>query len=171
LCIEYNFIVIFLAVVIIATLLSPNFLTTGNIANLFQQAAVTGVVAVGMTFVILTGNIDLSVGSVCALSGMVVAVLMVGGWPIWAAILATIAIGAACGALMGAITALANVPSFIVTLAGLVSFRGVTYLLTDGVPVSGLPAGFAAISATQIPVLPGFALSSMAVIFVLLCVL
>ncbi|RGP35382.1 ABC transporter permease [Pseudotabrizicola alkalilacus] len=171
LCIEYNFIVIFLVVVIIATLLSPNFLTSGNISNLFQQAAVTGVVAVGMTFVILTGNIDLSVGSVCALCGMVVAVLLVGGWPIWAAILATIAIGAACGAVMGAITALAQVPSFIVTLAGLVSFRGVTYLLTDGVPVSGLPASFAAISATQIPLFPGFSLSSMAVIFLLLCVL
>ena len=171
LCIEYNFIVIFLAVAMIATFLSPNFMTGGNIANLIQQAAVTGVVAIGMTYVILTGNIDLSVGSVCALCGMVVAVLLVGGMPIWAAILVTILIGAACGALMGAIAALADVPSFIVTLAGLVSFRGVTYLLTDGVPVSGLPAGFAVISATQIPILPGFSLSSMAVIFLALCVL
>ena len=87
LAIEYNFIVIFLLVAIAATLLSPNFLTGPNIANLFQQAAVTGVVAEGMTFVILTGNIDLSVGSVCALCGMLVAVLLAGGTPIWAALL------------------------------------------------------------------------------------
>ncbi|KXF74669.1 hypothetical protein ATN84_22505 [Paramesorhizobium deserti] len=74
LAIEYNFIVIFLIVVAVAAVLSPNFLTPINIANLFQQAAVTGVVAIGMTFVILTGNIDLSVGSVTALCGMLVAV-------------------------------------------------------------------------------------------------
>ena len=171
LAIEYNFIVIFLLVAIAATLLSPNFLTGPNIANLFQQAAVTGVVAEGMTFVILTGNIDLSVGSVCALCGMLVAVLLAGGTPIWAALLLTIAVGAACGALMGGITALAQVPSFIVTLAGLVSFRGVTYLLTDGVPVSGLPPGFAAISSTLVPLAPGFSLSSMALIFLALCLL
>jgi ribose transport system permease protein len=171
LCIEYNFIVIFIAVAAIATILSPNFLTATNIANLFQQAAVTGVVAVGMTFVILTGNIDLSVGSVCALCGMVVAVLLAAGWPIWAAILVAIAAGAICGAMTGAITALADVPSFIVSLAGLVSFRGLTFLLTDGVPVSGLPAGFAAIASTQIPLAPGFALSSMAVFFLALCLL
>lgn len=171
LAIEYNFIVIFLAVALAATLLSPNFLTATNVANLFQQAAVTGVVAVGMTFVILTGNIDLSVGSVAALSGMVVAVLLAGGMPIWAAVLLTLAVGGLCGFVMGAITALAQVPSFIITLAGLVSFRGLTYLMTDGVPVSGLPKGIGALASTPIPVLPGMAISSMGVIFVLLCLL
>lgn len=171
LAIEYNFIVIFVLVTVIAACLSPSFLTGTNIANLFQQAAVTGVVAVGMTFVILTGNIDLSVGSVCALCGMLVAVLLAGGMPIWLAVVLTIAAGATCGALMGSITALANVPSFIITLAGLVSFRGLTYLMTNGVPVSGLPEGFAAISSSKIPLLPGFAMSSMGLIFILLCVL
>jgi ribose transport system permease protein len=81
LAIEYNFVLIFLVVVAIAASLSDNFLTFGNVANLFQQAAVVGVVAVGMTFVILTGNIDLSVGSVVALCGMLVAVLMSVGYP------------------------------------------------------------------------------------------
>lgn len=168
--VEYNFILIFLVVVAVAASLSDNFLTFNNIANLFQQAAVVGVVAVGMTFVILTGNIDLSVGSVVALCGMLVAVLMSNGYDPYVAVALTIATGAACGAGMGAISALAQVPSFIVTLAGLVSFRGVTYLLTDGVPVSGLPQGFAAISSTMIPILPGFSLSSMAVIFIVLCI-
>lgn len=170
LLIEYNFIAIFLVVVAIAAVLSPNFLTPTNIANLFQQAAVVGVVAVGMTFVILTGNIDLSVGSVVALCGMLVAVLLAGGMPILPALAITILTGALAGAVIGLITALAEVPSFIVSLAGLVSFRGITYLLTDGVPVSGLPPSFGAISSTMVPVLPGLQVSSMGLIFVVLCV-
>jgi len=170
LLIEYNFIAIFLVVVAIAAILSPNFLTPTNIANLFQQAAVVGVVAVGMTFVILTGNIDLSVGSVVALCGMLVAVLLAGGMPILPALAITILTGALAGAVIGLITALAEVPSFIVSLAGLVSFRGITYLLTDGVPVSGLPPSFGAISSTMVPVLPGLQVSSMGIIFVVLCI-
>ncbi|RLP27848.1 ABC transporter permease [Mesorhizobium sp. YM1C-6-2] len=168
--IEYNFVLIFLVVVAIAASLSDSFLTFGNVANLFQQAAVVGVVAVGMTFVILTGNIDLSVGSVVALCGMLVAVLLSAGYPPFVAVALTALVGLSCGAAMGAISALAQVPSFIVTLAGLVSFRGITYLLTDGVPVSGLPQGFAAISSTMVPILPGFALTSMALIFIVLCI-
>jgi ribose transport system permease protein len=168
--IEYNFIVIFLAVVVIATTLSDNFLTFANIANLFQQAAVVGVVAIGMTFVILTGNIDLSVGSIVALCGMLVAVLMSNGVDPFIAVVVTVLAGTACGAAMGATSALAQVPSFIVTLAGLVSFRGITYLLTDGVPVSGLPQGFAAIGSTMVPIFPGFAISSMGLIFIGLCI-
>ncbi len=169
--IQYNFIAIFVVVVIIASLLSDNFLTFTNIANLFQQAAVVGVVAVCMTFVILTGNIDLSVGSVVAFSGMLVAVMLAAGTNPALAVLVTLAVGAAFGASMGAITALAAVPSFIITLAGLVSFRGLTYLLTNGVPVSGLPSGFASISSTMVPLLPGFHMSSMGLIFILLCVI
>lgn len=168
--IEYNFVVIFLAVVAIATTLSDNFLTFANIANLFQQAAVVGVVAIGMTFVILTGNIDLSVGSIVALCGMLVAVLMSNGFDPFIAVAITVLAGTACGAAMGATSALAQVPSFIVTLAGLVSFRGITYLLTDGVPVSGLPQGFAAIGSTMVPIFPGFAISSMGLIFIGLCI-
>lgn len=171
LAIEYNFIVIFLVVVAIASTLSSNFLTFNNIANLFQQASVVGVVAIGMTFVILTGNIDLSVGSVAALCGMLVAVLMAQGYDPVLAVAVTALVGMACGAGMGAISAGAQVPSFIITLAGLVSFRGLTYLLTEGVPVSGLPTGFAAISSTMIPVFPGFAIASMGIIFVVLCVI
>lgn len=170
LAIEYNFILIFLVVVAIAAILSPNFLTATNISNLFQQAAVTGVVAIGMTFVILTGNIDLSVGSVTALCGMLVAVLLAGGMPILPALAITILAGAVAGAAIGAITAFAEVPSFIVSLAGLVSFRGITYLLTDGTPVAGLPPGFGAISSTMIPLFPGGQVSTMGLIFVVLCV-
>jgi len=170
LLIEYNFIAIFLVVVAIAAVLSPNFLTPTNIANLFQQAAVVGVVAVGMTFVILTRNIDLSVGSVVALCGMLVAVLLAGGMPILPALALTILTGALAGAVIGLITALAEVPSFIVSLAGLGSLPRITHPLPDGPPVSRLPPSFGASSSTMVPVLPGLQVSSMGLIFVVLCV-
>ena len=78
---EHNFVLIFCALILIASLLSPNFLTVQNVANLFQQAAVVGITAIGMTCVILTANIDLSVGSMVAFGGMFVAVLMKAGLP------------------------------------------------------------------------------------------
>jgi energy-coupling factor transporter ATP-binding protein EcfA2 len=103
------------------------------------HATIVGVVAVGMTFVILTANIDLSVGSVVAFGGMVVAVLMKSGVPPFLAGCLTVIAGAVLGLGMGAITAYAKVPSFIITLAGLVSIRGVTYLISQGTPLGGFP--------------------------------
>ena len=78
---EHNFVLIFCALIIIASLPSPNFLTVQNVANLFQQATVVGITAIGMTFVILTANIDLSVGSMVAFGGVLVAILMKTGLP------------------------------------------------------------------------------------------
>ncbi|MGN8158114.1 ABC transporter permease [Salinisphaera sp. SWV1] len=147
---RYNFLFIFLLAVCIAASLSDNFLTPGNIANLFQQAAVIGILAVGMTFVILTANIDLSVGSVAAFGGVLVAVLLQSGMPVILAVPLTLLVGMAAGALMGAITVFGMVPSFIVTLAGLVSFRGLTFLVSDGVPIGGLPTGFSGFGSAVI---------------------
>jgi ribose transport system permease protein len=171
LLVKYNFIVIFLVVVAIATCLSPNFLTPGNIANLLQQAAVVGVVAVGMTFVILTGNIDLSVGSLVAFAGIIVSELMTSGISTPLAILATLVIVSLCGAGMGAISAFAKVPSFIVTLAGLVSFRGMTYLLSQGTPIDGLPQSFDNIGSTMVTLLPGFHIQVMGILFLITCII
>lgn len=171
LAVRYNFIVIFFVVVAIASTLSSNFLTLANISNLFQQAAVVGVVAVGMTFVILTANIDLSVGSMVALSGMIVAVLMASGVDPFVAVAVTLLVGVAGGALMGGISAYAQVPSFIVTLAGLVSFRGITYLISEGTPIGNLPKGFGALGSTMVPILPGVDVPLMGIIFVVVCLI
>lgn len=171
LLVRYNFVVIFFVVAAIAATLSSNFLTVGNIANLFQQAAVVGIVAVGMTFVILTGNIDLSVGSVVALSGMIVAIALASGLHPVVAVALTLIAGAACGAAMGGIAAFARVPSFIVTLAGLVSFRGLTYLISEGTPISGLPPAFGALGSLMVPIAPGVGFPLMGIIFVACCVL
>ncbi|MGD0640715.1 MAG: ABC transporter permease, partial [Roseiarcus sp.] len=163
--------VIFFFVAAIATMLSSNFLTFGNISNLFQQAAVVGIVAVGMTFVILTANIDLSVGSVAAFSGMLVAVLLAEGRNPALAVATTLVVGVAGGALMGGITAFARVPSFIVTLAGLVSIRGVTYLISEGTPIGNLPKEFGSLGSMLIPILPGFDFPLMGIIFIAVCVI
>ncbi len=169
LLVRYNFVVIFFLVAAIATSLSDNFLTPENVANLFQQAAVVGVVAIGMTFVILTANIDLSVGSMVALSGMVVSLLLSRGVDLFVSVAATLLLGMLCGAMMGAISAFAKVPSFIITLAGLVSFRGVTYLISEGTPIGNLPKSFGAFGSTVTPILPGFNFPVMGMVFVGSC--
>ena len=169
--VRYNFIVIFFVLVLVASLLSDNFFTFGNIANLFQQAAVVGVVAVGMTYVVLTGNIDLSVGSTVALCGVVVALLLAQGVDIYLAISMTLLLGMVCGATLGSISVYAGVPSFIVSLAGLVSFRGITYLLSEGVPIGGLPKDFAVFGSLQVPLLGELSFPLMGIIFVICCLL
>src|SRR6218665_1338728 len=111
-------------------------------AILFQQASIVGMVAVGMTFVILTANIDLSVGSLVAFGGMLGAVLLVQGVSIPLAIAITLLSGALIGAGMGTLSTYAKVPSFIITLAGLVSLRGLTYLISHRTPLGRLPPPF-----------------------------
>jgi ribose transport system permease protein len=132
-------IVIFIVSVIVASLISPAFLSTRNIFNLLQQSSIIGIISIGMTFVILAAGIDLSVGSVAAFGGMVVAILCQDQWPVVAAILVAVCAGALLGLAMGSIVALTKVPSFIITLGGLTAIRGLTLLLTDGRPVFGVP--------------------------------
>lgn len=143
LLLKSNLLLVFLALCVVATLVAPEFLSTRNIANLLQQSSLTGIVAVGMTLVILTRGIDLSVGSTAALAGMVVAILIDRGFGVVLAALITLAVGAALGLVMGGVASYLSLPAFMVTLAGLTSIRGLTYLTTDGTPVGGsLPQAF-----------------------------
>jgi ribose transport system permease protein len=133
-------IVIFVLSVILASVISPAFLSSRNVFNLLQQSSIDGIIAIGMTFVILGAGIDLSVGSVAAFGGMVVAILVADmGVPTPVAVVISLGLGALIGLVQGLITALTKVPSFIITLGGLVAIRGVTYLLTDGKPVFNVP--------------------------------
>src|SRR5436190_2452804 len=106
------------------------FLHPVNLANLLKQMSVTGVLAVGMLFVIVARQIDLSVGSAVGLAGGIAA--MTQGWGLVPALGAAIVIGIAVGALQGALVAYANIPSFIVTLGGLLTWRGVILYLSKG---------------------------------------
>ena len=136
LLVKFNLLIVFLVVCVAATLLAPEFLTTRNLSNLLQQSSLVGIVAIGMTVVILVAGIDLSVGSVAAFGGMLVGILIGAGisWPL--AVLMSLLAGALLGGLMGGLSALLALPSFMVTLAGLTSVRGLTYLTTDGKPTT-----------------------------------
>ncbi|MFO1210472.1 MAG: ABC transporter permease [Amaricoccus sp.] len=148
---------LFLLLLVVAfTALSPRFLTPLNLLNVLRQVSISGLVAIGMTFVILTGGIDLSVGALLALAGLVGAYVAKGGLadrfaigaadaesnPVVFAALAAIAVGIAGGLLQGVVITRLRVPPFVVTLGGLTAFRGAALLLSGGGPISGFPPAF-----------------------------
>lgn len=127
---------------VILTILSPNFLTTDNLISVALQTAIIAILAIGQSYVIITSGIDLSVGSVLALSGVVTAQLLVSGLPVPLAILIGVLVGALLGIINGIILTKGNLPPFIVTLGMMGVARGLALVLTDGLPVSGLPKEF-----------------------------
>jgi putative xylitol transport system permease protein len=131
-------------IVLALSILSDNFLTSGNLTNVLRQVSINGILAVGMTFVILTGGIDLSIGSVLALTGMVGASLVVGSKPHSPilAILAALAVGIVTGASSGIFIAWVRLPAFVVTLGMLSAVRGLTLIYSQGMPISNLSSGF-----------------------------
>ncbi len=130
------------ALVLILSLLSDRFLTSSNVINVLRQISINAIIAFGMTVVIIGRGIDLSVGSLLALTGVVGASLAVAGLPASVAIAGALALGTCMGVFNGAFVAYAGIAPFIVTLAGLTIFRGMALAITDGRPVSGLPPAF-----------------------------
>lgn len=119
---------------------SNSFLSYGNITNILRQVSINALIAVGMTFVILTGGIDLSVGAVMALSGTIAAGLMAAGMNGVLALLLCLVVGCGFGLANGAFVAFAGMPPIIVTLATMGIARGLGLIYTGGYPISGLPA-------------------------------
>ena len=151
---RYNLLILLMVFIIIASALSPKFLTLKNFLNLIQQSSIPGMIAIGMTFVILVAGIDLSVGSIAALAGMVAAILISTGIPIPLAIFAALFVGAVLGFVNGFLSTKFNIPAFIATLAMMVSARGLALLLTNGKPVFGLPESFGVLGGGFIGVFP-----------------
>ena len=147
--IKYKSLVGLLVLITIVTILSPSFLSTKNIFNILRQTSVNGIIAAGMTFVILTGGIDLSVGSILAISGAVCASLLASGQNIIIAVLAALIIGAMVGFLNGFIITKGKLQPFIATLATMTILRGLTLVYTDGKPIT-LGSGDLAIKFEQI---------------------
>jgi ribose/xylose/arabinose/galactoside ABC-type transport system permease subunit len=147
---------IFLAVlIVIFAVLEPAFLSERNILNVLRQISITGIIAVGMTFVILTGGIDLSVGSLVAFCGIVGAAVAKdargllaggvtdpGGTAVLYAGLAAIGIGILAGLIQGTLVGVTRVPAFVVTLGGLSVWRGATQVFSQGQPISGFSDDF-----------------------------
>ncbi len=127
-----------LLIVAIISIMSPSFLTLNNLLNVLRQVSINALIAFGMTFVILTGGIDLSVGSILALTGAVSAGLMAGGMDPLLAMLLGLLLGAILGAINGLIIAKGKVAPFIATLATMTIYRGLTLVYTEGKPISGL---------------------------------
>jgi len=122
---------------------SPYFLTANNLASVARQTAVFNTMALGMTIVIVAGGIDLSVGSILGLSGLVGTMALEAGYPIIVGVLVGIAVGTACGFLNGLMITRLRINAFIVTLGTLGIFRGVALIISNGLPVHRIPSGFA----------------------------
>lgn len=137
---KYGVYIALLLLFLIMSVASSNFLTVTNLFNILKQNAVYGVLAVGMTFVIVTGGIDLSVGAIVAMSACFAAKLAQDGSsvPAIAAILVGLLAGVACGAFSGFFIAYAGIPAFIATLASCTMVRGIVFVFTDGRPVTGV---------------------------------
>ena len=141
---KYGVYIALLVLFVSLSIASSSFLTVTNIFNILKQNSVYGILAVGMTFVIVTGVIDLSVGAIVAMSACFAASLAQDGTttPIFVAILVGVLIGMGCGAFSGFFIAFANIPAFIATLATCTIARGIVYVFTDGRPVTGVSAAY-----------------------------
>lgn len=134
--IQNKSLVVLVVFCVVIALLNPRFLTVSNLLNILRQTSVNSVIAVGMTFVILTGGIDLSVGSVLAIAGAVAATMIAHGNNTYLTIIAALAIGAGIGAFNGFIISKGKLQPFIATLGVMTLARGYTLVFTDGKPIS-----------------------------------
>jgi ribose transport system permease protein len=134
-----------IAIIAIFGLLAPDFLSQRNLVNILQQSSINACLALGMTLVIISGGIDLSVGPTAAIAAVVTASLMVAGVPVPLAILAGIGIGIVCGLVNGVLVAYVGLQPFIVTIGTLSTYRAIALIYTGGNPVLGIPQGFRAL--------------------------
>ncbi len=149
-----------IVLLIVFSLLSPPFRQTGNLMLILLQASFIGIVAAGQTLVVLTGGIDLSVGSLVGLTGVVAALLMkkgigsIGPLPSYAAIAVALALGMSIGLLHGLLIAKRKMPPFIVTLGSLSVLRGVALVITNASSINALPDDFKWVSDADLGILP-----------------
>ena len=144
---QFGITLVLILAIIVFSIASPKFLTFDNIITVLRQVSVNGIIAVGMTFIMLTGAIDLSVGSLAALCGVITAKLImeVHIFPL-IAIFIGILVSTLCGTLMGIIISKTKIPALIVTLGFMNVWRGLAYIITGGLPISGLPRDWGRIS-------------------------
>jgi ribose transport system permease protein len=159
--------IVLILIVFMFTLLSPRFATVSNGQTILELASVLALLAIGQTFVILTGGIDLSVGSVVALTGVVAAKIVQGNPDMFVpAVVGGIGVGLTCGLINGTLVARFRVPSFIVTLGMMTSASGLAYYISNGSPVSNLPKNYLAISTVNLASEGGFQLKIPVVLMV-----
>ncbi len=143
-----------LLICVVFASLSDFFLTERNLVNILQQSSINACVAIGMTLVIISGGIDLSVGPTAALTAVVSASMIVGGYPVALAIVVALAIGMACGLGNGLLVAYGGLQPFIVTLGTLSLYRALALIYTGGNPILGVPSSFRVLFQTQVWIFP-----------------
>lgn len=152
---KYWIYIAFAFLFVILSVASPSFLTVDNMLNVLRQVSINGIIAVGMTFVIITGGIDLSVGSILALSGVIACSLAhPDTYPVFVAVGAGLLVGLLCGVINGTIIAYGKVAPFIVTLGMLTIARGATLVFTGGRPVINLSDAYNNIGGGYIQGIP-----------------
>ena len=139
---------------IVLTVASDKFLPVTNLMTIIKQISIQSIVAIGMTMIIISGNIDLSVGSLVALCSVSGAMIMNKGLPMIAAVIASVIIGALVGFITGGVTAKLKLHSFLVTLSLMTALRGLAQTMTNGRPVAGLPSAFGKIASASIGPVP-----------------
>lgn len=133
---------------------TPHFLTLSNLLNVLEQTALNAVVAVGMTFVIISGGIDLSVGSVLAFAGVTLGLALESGVPAPVAVVLALAVGLSCGLANGVLITIGRLPPFIATLGMMSVARGGALMMAEGRPISGFSEGFRALATERILMVP-----------------
>jgi len=151
---NYGMIVAFVLVCLVMWALTPHFLTPTNLLNVVRQSSIIGVMAVGVTFVILSGGIDLSVGSVMAVSGMIAAGTMQNGGGIFVGIVVALGVGIAAGLVNGLLVTKGGITPFVVTLGMMSIARGATLIYSNGYPISGFSETFRFIGGGEILGIP-----------------
>jgi ribose/xylose/arabinose/galactoside ABC-type transport system permease subunit len=151
---SYGILIAFLFICVVMTVLSPVFLTVTNVMNIIRQSSIYGIMAIGMTFVILTAGIDLSVGSLLAISGAIAAGAVKAGLGLELTVPIALAIGLACGLVNGVIITAGRITPFVVTLGMMSIARGLTLIYTQGYPISGFQGGFRFIGGGDIFAVP-----------------
>ena len=139
-----------MAMVVVLWALTPHFLTISNLLNVAEQATIIAIIAVGMTFVIITGGIDLSVGSVLAFSGVVMASGLQSGVPLPLALLMGLGVGLVCGLVNGLLITVGRLPPFIATLGMMSVARGAALMFTQGRPISGFSESFRSLATGEV---------------------
>lgn len=151
---QYGIVLAFIVIVAALALLEPSFFTSNNLRNVLRQTSPILIMAVGMTFVILTAGIDLSVGSLLALTGVVGASLEQRGLPLAVVLLATLLLGAGIGTLNGLIITKGRVTPFVVTLGTMSIARGLAHIYTNGQPISGFGERFRFLGSGELAGVP-----------------
>ena len=129
-------------IVIVFTVINPIYISVLNISDIIEQSVIFGLMGIGMTFVIITGGIDLSVGSILALVAVTAAKLSSGGMNVVGVVVISALLGAVLGLVNGFMVSYMKLQPFIATMGSMSIYRGISYIVTDGFPVSGVASSF-----------------------------